>query len=142
MQFEIHCHTNHSKGSKIPTEVMMSPKEVVRLAKKRGIDGLAITDHKVTTAWDEARREAKKQGIIFIPGQEIETSDGQELFKRLVKGSRTSIFIHGHSYFARLFQPRMRLPWNTSFRCKWEEFFCRQLELYRSSRGRKHPVFG
>lgn len=79
MHFEIHCHTHHSKGTKIPTEVMMSPTEVVRLAKKGGIDGLAITDHKVTTAWDEARKEARKQGIIFIPGQEIDTREGHLL---------------------------------------------------------------
>jgi predicted metal-dependent phosphoesterase TrpH len=91
MQFEIHCHTNHSRGSKIPTEVMMSPAEVVRLAKKRGIDGLAITDHKVTTAWDEARREAKKQGIIFMPGQEIETSDGHLLGLGLTESVKNSM---------------------------------------------------
>ncbi len=79
MIFELHCHTHYSKGTKIPTEVMMSPKEVVRLARKNGIDGLAITDHKVTGAWKEARQEAKKQGIMLIPGMEVESSDGHIL---------------------------------------------------------------
>ena len=79
MLFEIHCHTNHSKGTKIPIEVMMSPTEVVRLAKKAGLDALAITDHNVTTAWKEARKEARKQGLLFIPGQEISTVDGHLL---------------------------------------------------------------
>lgn len=76
MIFELHCHTHHSRGINIPTEVMMSPRKVVRLAKKAGIDGLAITDHRVATAWKEAREEARKQGIIFIPGMELETSGG------------------------------------------------------------------
>jgi hypothetical protein len=32
--FELHCHTHHSRGSKIPAEVMLSPSEVVRLARR------------------------------------------------------------------------------------------------------------
>jgi predicted metal-dependent phosphoesterase TrpH len=76
MLFEIHCHTNHSRGTKIPTEATMAPRDAVRIAKRAGIDGLAITDHRVTTAWKESREEAKKQGMIFIPGQEIDSTDG------------------------------------------------------------------
>ncbi len=79
MIFELHCHTHHSRGTKIPTEVMMSPTEVVRIAKKAGIDALAVTDHKVVKGWGEARKEAKKQGILLIPGQEIESSEGHVL---------------------------------------------------------------
>ena len=88
MLVELHCHTNHSRGTKIPTEVLMSPAEVIRLAKKKGIGAVAITDHKVTTAWKEAKQEAKRQGIVFIPGQEISTRDGHLLglgLKRPVK---------------------------------------------------------
>jgi predicted metal-dependent phosphoesterase TrpH len=49
---------------------------VVRLAKKAGIDGLAITDHKVTTGWKEANEEARKLDMIFIPGMEIQAQEG------------------------------------------------------------------
>lgn len=76
MMFELHCHTHHSRGTKIPAEVMLSPAEVVRLAGKKGIDGLAVTDHGVVSGWEEARREARKQGIMFIPGIEVETMEG------------------------------------------------------------------
>ncbi len=76
MIFELHCHTHYSRGTKIPTEVMMPPRQVVRLAKKAGIGGLAITDHRVVSGWKEAREEAKKQGIMFIPGIEIDTQQG------------------------------------------------------------------
>lgn len=79
MIFELHCHTHYSRGTKIPTEVMMSPREVVRLAKKKGIDFLAITDHRITSAWKEAMEEGKKQGVEIIPGMEIESSDGHIL---------------------------------------------------------------
>jgi predicted metal-dependent phosphoesterase TrpH len=76
MIFELHCHTHYSRGTKIPTEVMVSPRQVVRLARKAGIDGLAITDHRVVSGWREARGEARKQGIMFIPGMEVQTSQG------------------------------------------------------------------
>jgi len=84
--FELHCHTHYSRGTKIPTEVMMPPRQVVRLAKKAGIDGLAITDHRVVSGWREAREEAEKQGIIFIPGVEIQTSQGHMIGLGLSEG--------------------------------------------------------
>ncbi len=86
MIFELHCHTHYSRGTKIPTEVMMPPRQVVRLAKKAGIDGLAITDHRVVSGWREAREEAEKQGIIFIPGVEIQTSQGHMIGLGLSEG--------------------------------------------------------
>jgi predicted metal-dependent phosphoesterase TrpH len=86
MIFELHCHTHHSRGTKIPTEVMMSPGEVVKLAKKAGIDGIAVTDHRVVSGWKEAREEAKKQGLLFIPGQEIDSSDGHIIGLNLNEG--------------------------------------------------------
>ncbi len=76
MIFELHCHTHYSRGTKIPTEVMLSPRRVVRLARRAGIDGLAITDHRVVSGWEEAREEAKRQDVVFIPGMEIQTSQG------------------------------------------------------------------
>lgn len=76
MIFELHCHTHYSRGTKIPTEVMLSPRQAVKIAKKRGLDGLAITDHRVISGWEEAREEAVKQGILFIPGMEIQAKEG------------------------------------------------------------------
>ena len=91
MQFELHCHTHYSKGTKIPKEVFLSPTEVIRLAKKRGFDTIAVTDHKVTTAWAEAKKEAKKQKINFIPGQEIESKDGHVLGLRLNRAVKNNM---------------------------------------------------
>jgi hypothetical protein len=76
MRFELHCHSSYSKGSKIPWEGIPSPEEIVRHAKKTGLSGIAITDHKTTKAWAEASKEAKKQGILFIPGVELQTETG------------------------------------------------------------------
>ncbi|MCX6817856.1 MAG: CehA/McbA family metallohydrolase [Candidatus Aenigmarchaeota archaeon] len=76
MKFELHCHSHHSKGAKIPWEGIPSPAAIVAHAKRIGLSGVAITDHHTTKAWPEARREAKKQGIIFIPGVELQTQSG------------------------------------------------------------------
>ena len=76
MRFELHCHSHYSKGSKIPIEAPQSPKEIVQRAKKIGLDGLALTDHRTDRGWKEASEEAKKQKILFIPAIEIDTLSG------------------------------------------------------------------
>lgn len=79
MRFELHCHSWHSKGAKIPWEGMASPEEIIRHAKKIGLSGIAITDHRNTKSWEAASKEAKRQKIIFIPGVEVETLSGHLL---------------------------------------------------------------
>ena len=91
MKFEIHCHSYYSKGTKVPWEVMYSPKEVVRQAKKIGLDGLALTDHRVTTGLPEAKKEAKKQKIVFIPGQEVHTKQGHILAYGINESIRNNV---------------------------------------------------
>jgi len=76
MFFELHAHTHHSTGRKIPCECTVSPKQLVKIAKKIGLNGVAVTDHDNIKAWKEASREAKKEGMIFIPGIEISTRQG------------------------------------------------------------------
>ncbi|HDD72693.1 MAG TPA: PHP domain-containing protein [Candidatus Aenigmarchaeota archaeon] len=79
MRFELHCHTYYSKGKKIPWEAMASPEDAFKFAKKRGLSGIAITDHDTVKAWKEARKAARKYGLLFIPGIEITSSDGHIL---------------------------------------------------------------
>ncbi len=76
MLFELHCHSWYSKGTKIPWECLSSPRDMVRRAKKLGLSGLALTDHRTTKGWEEASREAKRLGLIFIPGVELQTLEG------------------------------------------------------------------
>jgi predicted metal-dependent phosphoesterase TrpH len=78
MKFELHCHSHYSRGTKLPTEGIPSPKEIVRQAKKVGLGGIAITDHNVFKA-HEAAAEAKKQKILLIPGEEVSTLEGHVL---------------------------------------------------------------
>lgn len=76
MRLETHCHSCYSRGKKIATEGIPRPAEIVKRAKDLGLSGVAITDHRNTKAWEEASREARKFGMLFIPAVELETLEG------------------------------------------------------------------
>jgi predicted metal-dependent phosphoesterase TrpH len=92
MKYELHCHTRYSRGTKIPTEALLTTEDVFRIAKKGGFSGVAITDHRINTAWKEARRFSKKYGVLFIPGIEVESQKGHILalgINEFVKSSQS-----------------------------------------------------
>lgn len=79
MLVELHCHSHHSEGTRVKVEGMNSPSEIVEHAKRIGIGAVAITDHDVFKACGEAKAAAKKHGIIYIPAEEVYTSEGHML---------------------------------------------------------------
>ncbi|MDR6865529.1 putative metal-dependent phosphoesterase TrpH [Microbacterium resistens] len=66
---DLHLHSNRSDGTEPPAEV-------VAQAHAHGVRTLALTDHDTTAGWDEAREEAIRRGMTFIPGMELSTRDG------------------------------------------------------------------
>ena len=64
MTADLHSHTHYSDGT-------LSPEEVVRLARARGVQILAITDHDTTEGIPEALEAGKKLGVRVIPGVEM-----------------------------------------------------------------------
>src|SRR4051812_9234716 len=64
---DLHSHSIASDGT-------VSPADVVRLAKDSGLSGLSLTDHDTVLGIDEARAEAARVGVDFIPGIEISCS--------------------------------------------------------------------
>lgn len=66
MTIDLHNHSYYSDG-------ILSPSEVVRLAKKSGCNVFALTDHDTTNGLDEAQQEANNQQIKLIHGVEIST---------------------------------------------------------------------
>lgn len=63
---DFHIHSTYSDGS-------LTPSQIVRLAKERQVDIMAITDHNNTDGIDEAIREGRKNNITVIPGVELST---------------------------------------------------------------------
>ncbi len=74
MRFDLHVHSNYSDGHD-------DVKTILKAARKRGLDGIAITDHDSLGGSRAARRIIKdlKLKIILIPGAEVTTADGHLL---------------------------------------------------------------
>lgn len=91
---DLHTHSYYSDGAN-------SPKQLVRLAKKKKIKNLALTDHNSVKGIKEAIAEAKKSRINIIPAVEIVCYKGEILsyyidtknkeLKKLLKISREKI---------------------------------------------------
>lgn len=64
MNIDLHNHSYYSDG-------VLSPTEVVNLAKQQGCDLFALTDHDTTDGLYEAQKAADKCALQFIPGVEI-----------------------------------------------------------------------
>jgi predicted metal-dependent phosphoesterase TrpH len=61
---DLHVHTTASDG-------VMSPSEIVRYAKTKGLQAIAITDHDTIQGLKEGLIEGEKVGLEVIPGIEI-----------------------------------------------------------------------
>lgn len=69
LKLDLHIHSEYSEDG------LGSPKEIIKNLKKRGLHGMAITDHNTLEGSLKALKVAPKDFII-IPGVEISTLDG------------------------------------------------------------------
>lgn len=72
MLLDLHNHTRYSPDSRVP------PAELVAVAKRIGLQGLAITDHNAVAGVAEAEAAAGKDFLI-LPGIEVSTASGHVL---------------------------------------------------------------
>jgi predicted metal-dependent phosphoesterase TrpH len=70
LKVEFHCHTNASKDS------LTSPADLIRAARKKGIDRLIITDHNSIAG---AKAASLLDPELVIMGEEIMTTRGEIL---------------------------------------------------------------
>jgi len=70
LKIDFHVHTCYSKDSSITLE------QLVCFAKKRGLDGVAVTDHNTV---EGALKLKKTKKILVIPGIEVSTLQGHLL---------------------------------------------------------------
>ena len=69
----MHCHTKYS------IDALPSLDKIFKQAKKRGLDGIAITDHDNTDGWSDAIEAAKKYNMQVVLGEEIKSKNGDIL---------------------------------------------------------------
>ena len=69
-KIDLHAHTWHSHDSPV------SPERLVRAAKRRGLDGIAITNHGRLAGY-AAAQEAGGPDFRVIPGEEVYSTAGE-----------------------------------------------------------------
>lgn len=72
LRLDLHVHTTHSR------DAFCSVAEVVREARAKGLDGIAITDHNGIGGHPEAKK-LSRGGFLIIPGIEVSSADGHIL---------------------------------------------------------------
>ena len=72
LRFDLHVHSDYSPDGHSTVE------EILRAAKHKGLDGVAITDHDTTAGAVRALEVVDKvaPGLLVIPGQEVSTKAG------------------------------------------------------------------
>ncbi len=73
MRFDLHIHSKYSK------DTVSGLRQILKHAKKVGLDGLAITDHNTVKGSMRALQHARDFGMMVIPGAEVSTSNGHIL---------------------------------------------------------------
>ena len=104
---DLHVHTTYSKDS------LITPKDLVYYAKKRGLNAVAVTDH---NQLEGANKIAKETDFLVIPGMEVSSHDGHiialnvqeiiprglsavETVERIHKAGGVAIACHPYVYF-------------------------------------------
>ena len=70
LKIDLHVHTIHSRDS------FITAKNLAYFAKKRGLDGVAITDHDAVKGFRDFKR---KLDLFLIPGVEVSSGEGHVL---------------------------------------------------------------
>ncbi|MCQ1530744.1 PHP domain-containing protein [Lutispora saccharofermentans] len=71
MKADLHIHSTASDGG-------FDPEQVIMIAKSRGIDTIAISDHNSIDGLDKAFEAGQKHGISVIPAVELSTRFNDE----------------------------------------------------------------
>ncbi|MBO4838062.1 MAG: PHP domain-containing protein [Lachnospiraceae bacterium] len=70
---DLHCHSCYSDGT-------LTPAELIRLAEKKGLGALALTDHNTANGLPEFMAAGRDSTVIPVPGCEFTTDhNGREL---------------------------------------------------------------
>jgi len=72
LKLDLHIHSQYSE------DATGSPKDIIKILQKKGLQGMAITDHNTVEGGLKALKVKPKEFIV-IPGVEISTKDGHML---------------------------------------------------------------
>lgn len=70
MRIDLHTHSRVSDGTDTPAEL-------ITVAKRAGLDVVALTDHDTAGGWAEAEEAARHEGMTLVRGMEISCARDQ-----------------------------------------------------------------
>jgi predicted metal-dependent phosphoesterase TrpH len=73
MKLDLHVHSSYSADGKV------SPRTILKAARKKRLDGISITDHNTMKGSLEAKAMEKEFNLVVIRGMEISSADGHIL---------------------------------------------------------------
>lgn len=86
LKYDLHTHTNYSPCSNLKPEVLL------KTAKRRGLNGIAVTDHGTIKGALEVKNLNKDKDFEVIIGEEVSTQYGDVLAYYLKKEIKTRDF--------------------------------------------------
>jgi predicted metal-dependent phosphoesterase TrpH len=87
MKIDLHVHSKYSYDS------LLSPERIIKIAKKKGLDGVAVTDHGTIKGGIEALKINKDKDFQVIVGAEIKTEYGDVIGMFLNEEIKSQIFM-------------------------------------------------
>jgi len=81
MRYDLHTHTNYSRHWFFGTDAISTPEEMVKAAIRKGLGGIAVTDHDNVKGSLKAKAAGKRLDKNFkvITGAEVSSSSGHIL---------------------------------------------------------------
>ena len=86
MIYDLHIHSKYSPDS------LLKPEKIIKIAKNKGLDGVAITDHNTLKGGIEASKINRDSDFEIIVGSEIRTEYGDVLGYFLTEEIEDRIF--------------------------------------------------
>ena len=86
LKFDLHIHSKYSYDS------FLSPERIIKIAKKKGLNGIAISDHNTIKGGIEALKIEKGEDFQVIVGAETKTEYGDIIGLFLSEEIKTSQF--------------------------------------------------
>jgi len=86
VKLDLHIHSKYSYDS------LLRPDTIIRVAKNKGLDGVAVTDHNTVRGGVEASKVNKDDDFVVIVGSEIKTEYGDVIGLFLTDEIRSRVF--------------------------------------------------
>ena len=87
MIYDLHIHSKYSYDS------FLAPERIIRVAKKKGLDGVAVTDHGTIRGGVETSKLNTDKNFKIITGAEIKTEYGDVIGLFLNEEIKTTTFV-------------------------------------------------